>query len=307
MSDTLPGYDGTGRNSPRWWPSRYGADDRIGSGNELTEQRTLEALRLPTRGEVIELTRLIEPGIPLYAPRSWNQLLLGHESLEGLRDITSESALGSFEEVVTQSYQIGCHVDGLAHVTIDGRFYNGIHYRDEFTPVGMRELGIENLRPWVSRGVCLDVAGALGLTQLDPGFAITSDHLERAADRQGVDVTAGDAVLVHTGWGQLWGVDNERYASTEPGVGWDAAHWLTDRRVSLVGADNWAFEPVPFENPRRPFVVHQHVIAETGTHILENVNTAELAARGVSEFLFLMSPIKTSGSTASMVSPLAVI
>ncbi len=300
-------YDGSGRNSPQWWPSRYGADDRTGAGNELTEGRTLGALGIPRLGRVIELTRVIEPGIPIYPPRYWKQLLLSHESLEGFRAEEMESDFGAFEEVVAQSYQVGCHLDALGHVTIDGRFYNGIHYRDIFTPQGMRELGIESAKPWVSRGVCLDIAKAVSAEELVEGFAITPAHLEEACSRQGLVVSAGDAVLVHTGWGRFWGANNDRYAAGEPGLGWDAAHWLTKRSVSLVGADNWGIEAVPFENANRPYVVHQHFIPESGTYLLENVDTSELVAAGASEFLFILSPVKTAGSTASMVSPLAVI
>lgn len=300
-------YDGTGHRSPQWWPSRYGQDDLIGAANELTSERTSAALQIPKQGRIIELTRVIEPGIPIYPPRYWNQLILGHESLEGLRAEDNESDFGAFEEVVAQSYQIGCHLDALGHVTIDGRFYNGNHYRDVFAPGGMRNFGIEKTHPWVSRGVCLDIAGLLGTERLEGGFSIQPEHLAAAEQRQGIEVRAGDAVLVHTGWGKLWGVDNLAYVTMEPGVGWDGAHWLTERRVSLVGADNWAFEPVPFETPTRPYIVHQHLIPESGTYVLENVNTSVLAAEQVSEFLFILSPIKSAGSTASMVSPLALI
>ncbi len=307
MTGQTSRYDGSGGNSEQWWPSRYGPGDRLGSGNELTPERTLGALRLPKKGQVVELARIVEPGIPIYPPRFWNQLILSHESLEGLRADDSESDFGAFEEVVSQSYQIGCHLDALGHVTINGRFYNGVHYADNYATGGMRELGIENARPWVTRGICLDLTKVITLDTMDVGFVIEPGHLEAASQRQGVEVGAGDAVLIHTGWGRLWGRHNERYASGEPGVGWDAAHWLTDRRVSLVGADNWGFEPIPFQNPLRPYVVHQHLLPESGTHILENVDTSELAEMSASEFLFIVSPIKTRGSTASMVNPLAVV
>lgn len=300
-------YDGSGGQSDQWWPSRYGADDRLGSGNELTPERTLAALRLPQEGRVIELTRVVDAEMPVYESRFWKQLLLAHESLEGLRGEESESDFGAFEEVVSQSYQIGCHVDALGHVTIDGRFYNGIHYRDNFAATGMRDLGIERARPWVTRGVCLDITKVVAEEQLVAGFVIEALHLAAACERQGVRVGVGDAVVVHTGWGRLWGRSDGSYSEGEPGVGWAAAHWLTERRVSLVGADNWGFEPVPFENRRRPFVVHQHLIAESGTHILENVDTNELAESGRSEFLFVLAPLKTRGSTASMASPLAIL
>lgn len=114
-------------------------------------------------------------------------------------------------------------------------------------------------------------------------------------------------MLLHTGWGDLWMVDNAKYQREEPGVGWAGAHWLTSRHASVVGADNGAFEVVPFEDESKPYVCHQHLLTETGTYILENPNTRPLIDAGVSEFLFIMAPNKTQGSTGSMVAPLAVI
>jgi kynurenine formamidase len=142
---------------------------------------------------------------------------------------------------------------------------------------------------------------------LGPGDMITVADVEAACARQGVDVRPGDAVLLHTGWMSLWQVDNDRFLDGEPGAGWDVAHWLTERRVSVVGADNWAFEVIPFETPERAFVVHQHLLAETGTYIIENIKTEDLVAGGHTAFLFIMTPIKGTGSTGAMVSPIAIV
>jgi kynurenine formamidase len=303
---TTGAYDGNGGESPRWWPSRYGPDDQCGSGNELTPERTLEALTIPRTGRVIELGQILEHGVPTFPPRTFNQLILAHGMMESLPAAPGENDVNWFEEQVVQPYQIGCHIDGLGHLGVQGHFYNGHHYKDFYSPTGLTKLGIEHTRPWICRGVCLDIAGLESADMLPAGFVITPSHLEEACRRQQVDVRAGDAVLVHTGWAQLWMTDNVTYGSVEPGVGWDGAHWLTDRRPSIVGADNWSFEPIPFENEDRPFVVHQHLIAETGTHILENIKTAELVASGHSEFLFALTIPKTRGATAGLAAPVAI-
>ena len=57
-------------------------------------------------------------------------------------------------------------------------------------------------------------------------------------------------VLIHTGHGFWWMKDNKKYADGEPGIGMAAAKWLTEKKVSLVGADNWAVEVVPAGGPR---------------------------------------------------------
>jgi kynurenine formamidase len=307
QSTPIGPYDGNGKDSPRWWPSRYGADDELGAGNELTPERVMEALRIPRRGEVIELAQLLEPGIPAYPPRGWHQLILAHWTLDGYMLDPDTTQPTSFDEQVSQTYQIGCHLDGLGHFGVDGRHYNGHHYKDFYDPSGLTRLGIEKARPWLAKGVCLDIAGLLGEGMLNEGFAIGPDHIEAACERQDVRIGPGDVVLFHTGWSKLWMVDNERYGALEPGLGWEGAHWLTDRRISLAGADNWCLEVWPPERENHLLVVHQHLIAETGTYILENIKTLPLVEREISEFLFVMAPNKTKGSTASMVSPLAVV
>ena len=53
----------------------------------------------------------------------------------------------------------------------------------------------------------------------------------------------------------------------------------------------------PPEAPGALLVVHQHLLAETGTYILENIKTKELVDGGHSEFLFVLAPNRTKGST----------
>lgn len=304
-SERVGPYDGNGSRSPQWWPSRYGADDQAGAANELTAERTLAALRLPLTGNVIELAPLLDAGMPGPAGRDWRQLILADGGLEDLHHSLSEWT--GFEEYVSHSYHVGCHIDGLCHNGIAGRGYNGWHHTEFFARNGVKQLGAENMRPWVSRGVCLDIAGLVGVDMLPEGFVIEPAHVTQACEAQGVEIMAGDAVLLHTGWMALWNVGNEKFLSGEPGCGWDLAHFLTERRVSIVGADNWAFEVIPFEDPERPFRVHQHLLAETGTYILENVITQELVDGRHSTFLFILTPIKGKGSTGALAAPIAVV
>lgn len=305
-------YDGTGKRSPQWWPSRYGADDELGAGNELTPERTLEAIQLVREGRIIELARVLDFESPTWSPpgkegaRWFRQVVAAHGQMDSMT-IGPTNNLNYMEEHVSQIYHIGTHLDGFGHIGIEGRYYNGTHYPEFYAPAGLNKFGIHNVKPWVTRGVLLNIAAVVGVEMLTEGFVITPEHLERACELQNVEVRHGDAVLLHTGYGALWMVDNERYNNDEPGIGWDAAHWLTDRRVSLIGADTWAVEVLPGEVEGAPFVVHQHTLTETGTHLLENVKTEALVETGRSEFLFILSPVKTRGSTASMVNPLVVL
>jgi kynurenine formamidase len=294
-------YDGRGSLTPQWWPSRYGSDDELGAQNELSPHRTLEALRLPRTGKIVELAQILTPAAPLHAPRIAHHVTLARVGSDG-------SVFAGCEDQLTLSTHAGCHLDGLGHASIAGRAYNGIHYSEFYAPEGLSRYGTEKVLPWVTRGVCLDIAALESEPMLPSGYAIGPQQLERACTRQGVEVRAGDVVLLHTGWGRLWDEDPERYAvRAEPGLGWDGAHWLTDRRVTAIGADNWALEVMPFEDPTASFVVHQHLLVETGTYIIENLRLSELSDSGCSEFLFTMAPAKIAGLSGSPVSPLAVI
>lgn len=314
--EAQPGcYDGRGANSPQWWPSRYGGDDEIGASQELTPEMTLAAIQLVREGRIVELSHPLEKGMPVWPPpgvapylegaRPYFQSIVAFAQLNPMAP--EGNSMGYFEENVFKTYHMGTHLDGLPHVGIDGRYYNGIHYKDFYTPTGVTKLGIETVRPWVARGVLLNIAAVVGVEMLEEGFVITPEHLEEACRVQEVEVRRGDAVILHTGYGALWMVDNARYNNLEPGIGWAAAHWLTDRRITVVGADTWSVEVLPGEHPDKPFVVHQHLLAETGTHIVENLKTQELVDSGRSEFLFIMLPLKAKGATGSQVSPVAVL
>jgi kynurenine formamidase len=260
---------------------------------------------IPRRGEVIELAPPLDAAAPRWEGRTWEQTLLAHGATAEHRR-GSENGDTYLEELVVGGLHNGCHIDALGHSGIDGRFYNGHTLREVFGQGGLRMLGIEEAAPWITRGVRLDLAGLLGTERLEGGFVVTPEHLEEACRQQQVAIEPGDSVLLHTGWGQLYREDPERYLESEPGAGCDAARWLTGRRVSLVGADNWGFEAVPCEEGRRgqDFPVHQHLLAETGTFILENADTSLLDE---TEFLFIAAPAKIAGATAGPVNPLAVV
>ena len=100
-------------------------------------------------------------------------------------------------------------------------------------------------------------------------------------------------MFLHTGWVDLfeqYSAQNALYNSGEPGLGVDAANWLASQKVVAVGADTWAVEVIPTEDPSLIFIVHQTLLTNNGIHIIENVKTddiaAEAAATGRATFFF---------------------
>jgi kynurenine formamidase len=52
--------------------------------------------------------------------------------------------------------------------------------------------------------------------------------------------------------------------------------------------------------------VHVHLLYECGIHLIEALYLEELAAAGVSEFLFIGAPLKLEGATGAPLRPLAL-
>ena len=112
-----------------------------------------------------------------------------------------------------------------------------------------------------------------------------------------MEIRQGDVVLFHTGWVSLIGKDDKRYSAGEPGLGVEGAKYLVGKGVVAVGADSWGLEVVPFET-QNVFEVHQILLPMNGTYILENMNTAQLAADRAYEFMFVLGQPRFKGARA---------
>jgi hypothetical protein len=284
-----------------WYPSRWGAADQRGAANRITAAKVLEAKSLMTQGAVYQLGRVYESGMPMFGTRHFS-----------LRIPQTYGPLGSnrttyHDEIVSGEIgQVGTQFDGLGHIGVGDLYYNGNDRREFSQADGLAKLGVENVGPLVTRGVLADVAGFKGVARLDGGYEVTLADLRGALERQRTEVRAGDVVLVHTGWGSLWGSDNAAFGASAPGVGLEAAQYLVDREVVLVGSDTWATEVVPNPNPELAFPVHQLLLARNGIYIFENLATEELARERVYEFAFFFAPLKLKGGSGSPGNPLAI-
>jgi kynurenine formamidase len=210
-------------------------------------------------------------------------------------------------EQITATQQMGTHVDGLNHLQVGDRTYNGHRIADIAEDYGTNRLGIETLPQVVTRGLLLDVAAVRGVERLSPGEVVTVDDARAALAGRGVALRPGDAVLFHTGWGSLWGVDNAAYAAAEPGPGVALGRWLAEQRIALTGCDTWSFGAYPPENPDEPFVVPQTLNVRHGIVVAENLRLEDLARAGIAEFLFVLSHAKLRGATGAWTAPLAIV
>src|SRR5262249_39690562 len=235
-----------------WWPSRYGAGDQLGTLNEITPAKVAAAARLVRQGRSFDLGRTLHADVPRFEGRYWQQSLVSSPHIinprkpGGVPGGWGHNRINWVAELVTGTLQIGTHLDGLNHLQIGDRFYNGYRLEEIAEEWGTNRLGIETVPPIVTRGVLADIARYRGVSRMQPGQVIGVADLEGALAAQGVAVEPGDVLLFHTGWGGLWDEEPARYTSGEPGVGMAVGARPVRRRAGVPGAGPpCAFAPAP--------------------------------------------------------------
>jgi kynurenine formamidase len=141
---------------------------------------------------------------------------------------------------------------------------------------------------------------------LGDSYEITVADLDGAIKKQNLAFQPGDAIIIHTGWGKLWDKEQARYGKSNPGIGVKAAEFLIAKDPLLLGADTAPVEVSPNPDPMISLPIHQIALVNYGVHLLENLKLDEMVAKNVSEFAFVMQPLKLGGATGSTVAPAAL-
>jgi kynurenine formamidase len=282
-------------------PSKWGAGDERGSANLMKPETVLRAARLIKTGEVIELGHVLSASIPLSAGRR-----LEVDTKRTNMNPQSNRRGSNEELVIAEIGQVGTQFDGFAHQTIGNSLYNCFKLDEISTRTGFTKLGIQNVGAIVARGVLIDIAALKGAEMLADNYEITVQDLQQALAKQNLTLQAGDAVIIHTGFGRLWGKDNARYARGNPGIGIAASEWLVRQNPVLVGADTAPVEVNPNPDAKVSLPTHQIMLVVNGIHLLENMKLDELAAKRAYEFALIVEPLKIQGATGSTVAPIAI-
>jgi kynurenine formamidase len=287
----------------QWWPSPWGPQDQRGANNRMTPAKALEAAKLIKTGKVYQLGFVLEKGIPLFGERLGAHVVLPGTPTGG--PFGKHHLYYHDELFVGEIGQIGSQFDGLGHIGMvagDGkiRYYNGLPQEEVGGAYGLKKLGIENLKPFFTRGILLDVLAVKGGERLPIGYVITMNDVRATLQRQGIrEPGEGDAVLFRTGHAKLWKKDNAEFNKGCPGPGATVGRWLAERKVSVVGGDTWPVEAVPGEDADIPFACHAIWLTMNGIFINENLNLEELASDKAYEFAWSFNPVPIKGATGS--------
>lgn len=314
-----------------WAPSEWGADDKAGAVNRTTPAIVMKAVGLVKQGKVATLGKVYAGDAPAFGSRGFRLTIPG---LPTGGPFGKQQLIYNDEYVATELGQIGTQFDGPAHIgvlTSKGHyFYNGRFLEDpDVTAYGTGPLGVEHVgdKGFVCRGVLLDAVALRGgqlpvpaaADPADPGI-ITADDVQTMIKNQGIaDIGEGDCVFLYTGHGNIWHPSDwdkfdaadktarvAKFNSGEPGFGISACEYMAERKIILTGADTWAVEAVPGENPNQPFECHIKLQTKRGIWNIENLDLTQLVEDKAYEFLFTWAPLKIKGGTGSPGNPIAM-
>ena len=298
-----------GKRLSNW--GRWGKGDERGTTNLISPECLVEAAKLIRTGQIFDL------GVPFGAdgPQSGaggriNPILLVSETGEDQNQFP-----GCFhyaDDYVFMPLQSASQWDAIAHVHYDGFLYNGFSAKS-ITPHGAKHCSIEKQgRGIAGRGVLLDVARWKGVEWMQMGEVITPDDLEAVAAAEGVQLRAGDILLIRTGWWLKFVRERNttEWLKGEPGIGLACCEWLSKHDIAVVCCDNIAVEALPGEIETEILPVHMILLRDMGMTLGEILNFEELATDcakdGRYEFFFAGPPIKFQRALGSPINPLAI-
>jgi kynurenine formamidase len=312
MTDAI--VDAMIRRVSNW--GRFGADDELGTLNHVTPAIRARAAQSVVTGDAFSLAIPFDRSGP--QPPGRSRLNPEHVMLQTGTDVAAgvqdgcDHGFGYADDQVTLATHAATHWDALSHA-----FYDYAMYNDRPCTLvdarGAQANSIDRMRDRiVLRGVLVDVARALDTPWLPLGHEVTVHDLERALERQRVELRPGDALLIRTGnLGRARAAGGwDRFTfDDEPGLGIDALPWLHEQRIAAVGTDNWAFEVLP--NPSSIFLpVHAAGIVHMGLLLGELFELDALAAAcagdGRYDFLLSAAPLPLVGAVGGPVNPIAI-
>ena len=271
--------------------SPFGPDDQTGATNRITPAVTKAAAAEIQTGAVIPMAFNLVDGVPLFGTRFTKTMLTSASLVPGGE--YGKNRLTYMEDTYLSQSHVGTHIDGMGHIGIMDCYYNQTPMGKFVTQNSIKKLGLENLKTFATRGVVLDMVKvfqeasklktnpACRTPCLDGGTVITDADIQAGLKMYNVTLREGDAVFLHTGWGDLFQqfpAQNATYNKAAPGIGKAAAAWLAGQKVVAVGTDTWVVEVIPGEDTAEAFPVHAMLLTDNGIHIIENVRTDLIAA-----------------------------
>jgi hypothetical protein len=294
----------------------FGQQDNLGLVNLLTPDRVASAARLVRAGRLF----------PLDLPLGAIAPALARNRGTSRHTVLHRPGTAGFDDVYDNFYpQASSQWDSLAHVGYaPDEFYNGATEADILS--GRRNTIDYWARHGIAgRAVLLDIPRAMTAAgrgyHPGQGIALGVEELELARRHAGVEFSAGDIILLHTGFvgwylEQPHEIRDQLHGSvTAPGIAHTEAmcEYLWNSHAAAIASDTYGVEVWPNDpSPQaQPFgFLHHMLIGQLGMALGElwwlGDLAADCAADGVYESFLVSSPLNAPGGIGSPASATAI-
>ena len=289
---------------------RWGADDRKGTLNYITPEKTRESAALVKSGRCVSMAIPIST---MTAPDNTNPAI--HHMVKTHDDDCGSINTGFAADFLGMQFHGDCHthIDALCHVSYKGLLYNGLS-ASTVDMTGASHMDITDYAQGiVSRGVLIDAPRYRGIKWLEPGDAVTADEIEKIEDAQGIKLEQGDIMLLRTGQYRrrvekgAWnvGYNGEGRAGLDP----YSLLLLHERKVAaFLPEGDGEVHPAYVDGMRSP--IHVLQMAAMGMMCADNLQLEELsqvcAQEGRYSFMVVVAPLRLPRGTGSPFNPIAV-
>jgi kynurenine formamidase len=347
MSATKPRW--TRRPEGSTWGD-FGADDQLGRLNLLTAAKVRQGAAEIKEGRAFGLSLPLDfPGEAKLHPRRHPPQLHPTE-LQGepfmnkaLSALDARNTDVVCDDRVVLYLQYSTQWDSFAHVgswfdadgdgELEKVYYNGYRAHEHVFGPGdagllahqgssshASALGIDHFAalPIQGRGVLVDLHAHLGNQRV----LVDYDCLTNILRADGVNIEAGDMLLLHTGFADVV-LSMQRKPDMEILNGSCAVldgrdprllRFITDSGIAALCADNYAVEAYPAREAdgKRPALpLHEHCLFRLGVPLGELWLLSELAAwlreHGRHRFMLTAPPLRLPGAVGSPVTPVATV
>ena len=217
---------------------------------------------------VIDLTRVISPGIKVY-PGSPQPAFVRWSKFD---------TQGYDSEVMFLSTHTGTHMDAPCHFTLDGKSIDQID---------------------VKRFICKDAL--LLKVRKERNELITRRDIIDC----GVSIKKNDSIIFDTAWEKQYckkdSKKTEDYVMANPGLGADASQFLVDRKVNAVAIDSPSIDAGTNNN----FISHKTLLSND-VLVIENLCNLQKLNRAL-RFTLIVTPLKLVRATGSPIRAIGIV
>jgi kynurenine formamidase len=211
------------------------------------------------------------------------------------RDIPAYPTHARFGKTLYESYEYG---DAARHYGLTMSEHTGTHMDAplHFISEGTAHYGTDEIPLHRLAGR----AATVEATDLGAGDLLTVGRIEAWEEEHG-PIEAKDRVLLRYGWDRWWatGPEGRRFLEDWPGLSAEAAEYLVEKGVSLVGCDTPAIDAaLSTENP-----AHYALLGHEA-YIVENLKNLD---RLPPFCLFIALPLKIRDGSGSPVRAVALV